>query len=152
MYPIIHICKWTFIRKTENYTSISLQEVPPELIFLKFWPKSVPRLCKKKRKKNAQQFTDMDLRLLFKYGAYLMQAWFNIIVKAFLLEPDLMPSVGFEFLFVLFSSMTNVKRTQFCYSCQLIHLYNDHVRNLNTWSVWNDEVHTQNIRPRNQEF
>lgn len=68
----------------------------------------------------------MDLRLLFKYGAYLIQAWFNIIVKAFLLEPDLMSSVGFDLLFVLFSLMTNVKRTQFCYSCKLIHLYNDH--------------------------
>lgn len=72
------------------------------------------------------------------------------IVKAFLLEPDLMPSVGFEFLFVLFSSMTNVKRTQFCYSCKLIHLYNDHVSNLNTSNVWNDEVHKQNVRPRNK--
>lgn len=149
MYPIIHICKGTFIRKKEYYTFISLQEVPTELIFLKFWPKSVPRLCKK-RKKNTQKFTDMDLRLLFKCGAYLMQACLTLIVKAFLLEPDLLPSVGFEFVFVLFSSMTNVKRTQFCYSCTLIHLYNDHVSNLNTSNVWNDEVHKQNVGPRNQ--
>lgn len=61
-----------------------------------------------------------------------------------------MPSVGFEFSFVLFSSMTNVKRTQFCYSCKLIHLYNDHVSNLNSTNFWNDEVHKQNIRPRHQ--
>lgn len=33
---------------------------------------------KKKKKKNTQQFTEMDLRLLFKCGAYFMQAWFNI--------------------------------------------------------------------------
>lgn len=109
-----------------------------------------PDSAKKKKKRNAQQFTDMDLRLLFKCGVYLMQAWFNIIVKAFLLEPDLMSSVGFDLLFVLFSSMTNVKRTQLCYSCKLIHLYNDHVSNLNKLNVWNDKVHKQNVRPRYQ--
>lgn len=76
----------------------------------------------------------------------------TLIVKEFLLEPDLMPSMGFEFLFVSFSSMINVKKTQFCYSCKLIHLYNDHVSNLNTLNVWNDEVHKQNVRPRNQHW
>lgn len=30
------------------------------------------------KKKITQQFTDMDLHLFFKYGANLMQAWFNI--------------------------------------------------------------------------
>lgn len=61
-----------------------------------------------------------------------------------------MPSVGFEFLFVSLSSMINVKRTQLCYSCKLIHLYNDHVSNLNKLNVWNDKVHKQNVRPRYQ--
>lgn len=146
MYPIIHICKGTFIRKKESYTFISLQEVPTELKFLKCWPKSVPRLCKKRKKIHRNL-------LIWIYVFFLNVVHISgltLIVKAFLLEPDLMPSVGFEFLFVLFYSMTNVKRTQFCYSCKLIHLYNDHVSNLNTSNIWNDEVHKQNVRPRNQ--
>lgn len=101
----------------------------------------------KKEKKNTQQGIYV---FFFNVVHISCRPGLTLIVKAFLLEPDLMPSVGFEFLFVLFSSMTNVKRTQFCYSCKLIHLYNDHVSNLNTSHVWNDEVHKQNVRPRNQ--